>query len=168
MTRWEARGRQDFFGPFVDEDDFNLQCVALPNVVHRSGHEIVFTHGDLNMRNIMMHNERLSGDPLTANWETFFTAYSYGTPVKDTAFLIASQKKDGDVNHGERRKEETKPQNIVPEPDVRQTKFMSSIMIIIPIIESRMISDDDRSTSTSFGRGCILEPLFYGRNFQLI
>ncbi|KAG6292131.1 hypothetical protein E4U45_007020 [Claviceps purpurea] len=57
----EARG--DFFGPFMDEEDFNdtLRCGALPNAVHSSGHEIVFTHGDLNMRNIMMHNERLSG-----------------------------------------------------------------------------------------------------------
>ncbi|KAG6322937.1 hypothetical protein E4U22_007730 [Claviceps purpurea] len=66
----EARG--DFFGPFVDEDDFNdtLRCVPLPNVVHRSGHEIVFTHGDLNMRNIMMHNGRLSGfiDWGTCGW----------------------------------------------------------------------------------------------------
>ncbi|KAG5938976.1 hypothetical protein E4U59_003419 [Claviceps monticola] len=57
----EARG--DFFGPFVDEDDFNdtIRCGTLPNVVHSSGHEIVLTHGDLNMRNIMMHNGRLSG-----------------------------------------------------------------------------------------------------------
>ncbi|KAG6282240.1 hypothetical protein E4U48_004848 [Claviceps purpurea] len=63
----EARG--DFFGPFVDEDDFNntLRCGALPDVVHSSGHEIIFTHGDLNMRNIMMHNGRLSG---FIDWET--------------------------------------------------------------------------------------------------
>ncbi|KAG6282237.1 hypothetical protein E4U48_004845 [Claviceps purpurea] len=63
----EARGH--FFGPFVDEDDFNdtLRCVPLPDVVHSSGHEIVFTHGDLNMRNIMMHNGRLSG---FIDWET--------------------------------------------------------------------------------------------------
>ncbi|KAG6102612.1 hypothetical protein E4U30_003830 [Claviceps sp. LM220 group G6] len=62
-----ARG--DFFGPFVDEDDFNdtLRCVPLPDVVHRSGHEIVFAHGDLNMRNIMMYNGRLSG---FIDWET--------------------------------------------------------------------------------------------------
>ncbi|KAG6053466.1 hypothetical protein E4U32_007540 [Claviceps aff. humidiphila group G2b] len=63
----EARG--DFFGPFVDEDDFNdtLRCVPLPNVVHRSGHEIVLSHGELNLRNIMMHNGRLSG---IIDWET--------------------------------------------------------------------------------------------------
>ncbi|KAG5913969.1 hypothetical protein E4U61_006251, partial [Claviceps capensis] len=62
-----ARG--DYFGPFVDEDDFNntLRCIPLPNVVHSSGHEIVLTHGDLNMRNIMMHNGRLSG---IIDWET--------------------------------------------------------------------------------------------------
>ncbi|KAG6215510.1 hypothetical protein E4U26_008478 [Claviceps purpurea] len=63
----EARG--DLFGPFVDEDDFNdtLRCIPLPDVVHSSGHEIVFTHGDLNMRNIMMYNGRLSG---IIDWET--------------------------------------------------------------------------------------------------
>ncbi|KAG5956563.1 hypothetical protein E4U57_002540 [Claviceps arundinis] len=63
----EARG--DFFGPFVDEDDFNdtLHCFALPNVLHSSGHEIVLSHGDLNLRNIMMHNGRLSG---IIDWET--------------------------------------------------------------------------------------------------
>ncbi|KAG6033691.1 hypothetical protein E4U19_006273 [Claviceps sp. Clav32 group G5] len=62
-----ARG--DYFGPFVDEDDFNntLRCIPLPDVVHSSGHEIVLTHGDLNMRNIMMHNGRLSG---ILDWET--------------------------------------------------------------------------------------------------
>ncbi|QPH04155.1 hypothetical protein C2857_000930 [Epichloe festucae Fl1] len=63
----EVRG--DFFGPFVNEDEFNdnLRCGALPNVAHSSGHRIVFTHGDLNMRNIMMHNGRLSG---IIDWET--------------------------------------------------------------------------------------------------
>ncbi|KAG6113870.1 hypothetical protein E4U31_007640 [Claviceps sp. LM219 group G6] len=62
-----ARG--DYFGPFVDEDDFNntLRCIPLPNVVHSSGHEIVLTHGDLNTRNIMMYNGRLSG---IIDWET--------------------------------------------------------------------------------------------------
>ncbi|KAG5962765.1 hypothetical protein E4U56_003217 [Claviceps arundinis] len=64
-----GEARRDFFGPFVDEDDFNntLQFIALSNAIHRSGHEIVFTHGDLNMRNIMMHNGRLSG---LIDWET--------------------------------------------------------------------------------------------------
>ncbi|CCE27337.1 uncharacterized protein CPUR_00811 [Claviceps purpurea 20.1] len=52
----EARG--DFFGPFVDEDDFNdtLRCVPLPDVVHSSGHEIVFTHGDLNNEHAKHHD----------------------------------------------------------------------------------------------------------------
>ncbi|KAG5956007.1 hypothetical protein E4U57_002950 [Claviceps arundinis] len=52
----EARG--DFFGPFVNEDEFNdtLRSGALPNVAHSSGNGIVLTHGDLNLRTIMMHN----------------------------------------------------------------------------------------------------------------
>ncbi|CCE34744.1 uncharacterized protein CPUR_08680 [Claviceps purpurea 20.1] len=74
----EARG--DFFGPFMDEEDFNdtLRCGALPNVVHSSGHEIVFTHGDLNMRNIMMHNGRLSGfiDRETCGWYPDYWDYT--------------------------------------------------------------------------------------------
>jgi aminoglycoside phosphotransferase len=66
----EARG--DFFGPFKDEDDFNntLRCGALPDVVHRSGHKIVLTHGDINMRNIMVKDGKLSCiiDFETAAW----------------------------------------------------------------------------------------------------
>lgn len=48
----EARG--EVVGPFLSENDFNetLLCGALPGVVHRGGHEIVFTHGDLNSRNV--------------------------------------------------------------------------------------------------------------------
>ncbi|KAK4157591.1 kinase-like domain-containing protein [Chaetomidium leptoderma] len=62
----EARG--DFFGPFENEDDFNniLRCGALPEVVHRGGHRVVFTHGDLNMRNIMVKDGKLSG---IVDWE---------------------------------------------------------------------------------------------------
>ncbi|KAL1875754.1 hypothetical protein VTK73DRAFT_9815 [Phialemonium thermophilum] len=62
----EERG--DFIGPFVNEDEFNktLQTPALPGVVHRSGHKIVLTHGDLNMRNVLMYNGRLSG---IVDWE---------------------------------------------------------------------------------------------------
>ncbi|KND87680.1 hypothetical protein TOPH_07654 [Tolypocladium ophioglossoides CBS 100239] len=60
--------RGDFVGPFVDEEEFNktLRCGALPDVVHRSGHKIVFTHGDLNMRNVLVHNGRFSG---IVDWE---------------------------------------------------------------------------------------------------
>lgn len=62
----EARG--DFVGPFVNEDEFNetLRVGALPAISHRSGHKIVFAHADLNMRNVLMHNGRLSG---VVDWE---------------------------------------------------------------------------------------------------
>ncbi|KAI5464237.1 kinase-like domain-containing protein [Mariannaea sp. PMI_226] len=58
----------DFIGPFVDEEEFNkiLQIGALPSVSHCSGHQIVFTHADLNMRNVLIHNGRLSG---IVDWE---------------------------------------------------------------------------------------------------
>ncbi|CAK7227413.1 hypothetical protein SCUCBS95973_006534 [Sporothrix curviconia] len=57
-----------FKGPFENEDEFNkaLQTNALPGLAHRSGHRIVFTHGDLNMRNILMRNGRLSA---IVDWE---------------------------------------------------------------------------------------------------
>jgi len=62
------KARGDFFGPFRNEKDFNdvLRCGALPEVVHRDGHQIVFTHGDLNMRNIMVRDGKLSG---IVDWE---------------------------------------------------------------------------------------------------
>lgn len=52
----------------MDEEEFNktLQMGALPGVSHRSGHEIVFTHADLNMRNVLIQNGRLSG---IVGWE---------------------------------------------------------------------------------------------------
>ncbi|KAK7952003.1 Protein kinase-like (PK-like) [Apiospora aurea] len=55
--------RGDFVGPFVNEEQFNktLQTPALPDVFHCSGHKIVFTHSDLNMRNVLVRNGRLSG-----------------------------------------------------------------------------------------------------------
>ncbi|KAK7963895.1 hypothetical protein PG988_010869 [Apiospora saccharicola] len=60
--------RGDFVGPFVNEEQFNeiLQTPALPGVSHCSGHKIVFTHSDLNMRNVLVHNGRLSG---IVDWE---------------------------------------------------------------------------------------------------
>ncbi|KAH6844604.1 kinase-like domain-containing protein [Chaetomium sp. MPI-CAGE-AT-0009] len=56
-------------GPFLTEHDFNetLRCGALPEVVHHDGHKMVFTHGDLNMRNILVdESRRLSG---VVDWE---------------------------------------------------------------------------------------------------
>lgn len=60
--------RGDFFGPFIDEEEFNniLRTPALPDVFHSTGHDIVFTHSDINMRNILMHNGRISG---IVDWE---------------------------------------------------------------------------------------------------
>ncbi|TRX96697.1 hypothetical protein FHL15_002363 [Xylaria flabelliformis] len=62
----EERG--DFVGPFMDEEDFNrtLRVGALPGISHCSGHKIVFTHADSNMRNVLVHNGRLSG---IVDWE---------------------------------------------------------------------------------------------------
>lgn len=58
----------EFVGPFVNEEEFNktLQVGAPPGVSHRDDHKIVFTHGDLNMRNVLVHDGRLSG---TVDWE---------------------------------------------------------------------------------------------------
>ncbi|KAK3318707.1 hypothetical protein B0H66DRAFT_591386 [Apodospora peruviana] len=66
--RITAAGDDDFVGPFANEDDFNnnLRCGALPGVVQRKRHRIVFTHGDLNMRNILVRNGKLSG---VVDWE---------------------------------------------------------------------------------------------------
>ncbi|KAH6850767.1 kinase-like domain-containing protein [Chaetomium sp. MPI-CAGE-AT-0009] len=61
--------RREVVGPFLTEDDFNatLRCGALPEVVHRSGHEIVFTHGELSLRNILVDEHgRLAG---IVDWE---------------------------------------------------------------------------------------------------
>jgi aminoglycoside phosphotransferase (APT) family kinase protein len=67
LTYDEVRG--DFVGPFANEDEFNdfLTNPRVPGVRHRSGHPVRFTHGDLNMRNIMMENGKLSG---VIDWET--------------------------------------------------------------------------------------------------
>ncbi|KAF4494980.1 kinase-like domain [Fusarium agapanthi] len=60
--------RGDFFGPFTDKEEFNniLRTPALPAIFHSTGHDIVFTHSDINMRNILMHNGRISG---IVDWE---------------------------------------------------------------------------------------------------
>ncbi|CAG9946373.1 unnamed protein product [Clonostachys rosea f. rosea IK726] len=64
----EGERNRVFAGPFPTEEDFNriLEVASLPNVSHRSGHNITFTHGDLNMRNILVSNGRLSG---IVDWE---------------------------------------------------------------------------------------------------
>jgi aminoglycoside phosphotransferase (APT) family kinase protein len=63
----EARG--EVVGPFISEHGFNdtLRCGALPGVVHEDGHRMAFTHGDLNMRNILVDGHgRLAG---IVDWE---------------------------------------------------------------------------------------------------
>ncbi|KAF5980147.1 hypothetical protein FBULB1_5391 [Fusarium bulbicola] len=60
--------RGDFFGPFTDEEEFNntLRTPALPDVFHSTGHDIMFPHSDINMRNVLVHNGRISG---IVDWE---------------------------------------------------------------------------------------------------
>ncbi|TVY15038.1 hypothetical protein LARI1_G007719 [Lachnellula arida] len=56
-------------GPFRTEKEFSafLRIGAFPGLVHRDDHKIVFTHADLNMKNILLHNGRISG---IVGWET--------------------------------------------------------------------------------------------------
>ncbi|KAI9727374.1 MAG: hypothetical protein M1834_008445 [Cirrosporium novae-zelandiae] len=58
-------------GPFLSEKQFSkfLSLGLAPDfihLVHGDGHEIVFTHADLNMRNILVRNGRISG---IVDWE---------------------------------------------------------------------------------------------------
>lgn len=57
-----------------------MRCRALPGLVHRGGHEIVFTHGDLNLRNVMVKDGKLSGvvDWATAGWYPEYWDYTKG------------------------------------------------------------------------------------------
>ncbi|KAM0084120.1 hypothetical protein ACKRZS_003665 [Fusarium odoratissimum] len=70
----------DFFGPCTDEEDFNniLRTPALPDVFHSTGHNIVFTHSDINMRNVLMHNGRISGiaDRENSGWFSNYWEYT--------------------------------------------------------------------------------------------
>lgn len=43
-----------------------MRCGALPDLTHRTDHAIVFTHADLNMRNILVDGGRFSG---LVDWE---------------------------------------------------------------------------------------------------
>jgi aminoglycoside phosphotransferase len=58
----------DPVGPFHNEKEFSesLQLGILPGLMHRTGHKIVFTHADLNMRNILVKDGRISG---IVDWE---------------------------------------------------------------------------------------------------
>ncbi|POR32239.1 Uncharacterized protein TPAR_07550 [Tolypocladium paradoxum] len=97
--------RGDFVGPFVSEEEFNetLKVGALPNTSHRSGHKIVFTHGDLNMRNVLVRDGRLSGivDWENAGWYPEYWEYTkahYITKLKRRWLRIVDElfKEHGD------------------------------------------------------------------------
>lgn len=63
-------------GPFPSEKEFSesLCLGALPGLMHRTDHKIVFTHADLNMRNIIVEDGRITG---IVDWENagFFPEY---------------------------------------------------------------------------------------------
>lgn len=58
----------EIVGPFHDEKEFSesLQLGILPGLIHRTDHEIIFAHADLNMRNIMVKDGSISG---IVDWE---------------------------------------------------------------------------------------------------
>ncbi|KAK4170693.1 kinase-like domain-containing protein [Triangularia setosa] len=65
----EEEGLGDTVGPFATEADFNntLKCGAILDVMHDNGHDIVLTHGDINMRNILVDESgKLTG---VVDWE---------------------------------------------------------------------------------------------------
>lgn len=72
--------RGDFFAPCTDEEDFNdiLRTPALPDGFDSTGHNIVFTHSDINMRNVLMHNGRISGiaDRENSGWFSDYWEYT--------------------------------------------------------------------------------------------
>jgi hypothetical protein len=54
----------DYHGPFASEREFNdfFKSPHLPDVVHRDSHAIILSHGDINMRNVLVDDDgRLSG-----------------------------------------------------------------------------------------------------------
>lgn len=66
---WRLKGGATTNGPYVNEGVFNesLRIGILPDLSHRSDHDIVFTHGDINMRNLLFKDGRISG---IVDWET--------------------------------------------------------------------------------------------------
>ncbi|KAL2066798.1 hypothetical protein VTL71DRAFT_1222 [Oculimacula yallundae] len=79
----------DPVGPFSSEKEFSdsLRLGILPGLVHRTDHQIVFTHADLNLRNIMVKDGKLSG---IVDWENagFFPEYWEYTKCYFGASLI--------------------------------------------------------------------------------
>jgi len=67
-------------GPFHDERELSesLRLGILPNLVHRDNHKIVLAHGDLNMRNILVKDGRISGivDWENAGWYPEYWEYT--------------------------------------------------------------------------------------------
>lgn len=52
-------------GPFATEAEFN-ESLRVGHLVQKSDHKIIYTHADLNMRNTLMNNGRISG---IIDWE---------------------------------------------------------------------------------------------------
>lgn len=76
-------------GPFRSEEEFveSLRLGILPDLVHRTGYKIVFTHSDLNMRNILVKNGRITGivDWENAGWFPEYWEYTkchFGVTLK--------------------------------------------------------------------------------------
>ncbi|KAF4634077.1 hypothetical protein G7Y89_g4030 [Cudoniella acicularis] len=70
----------DPVGPFRNEKEFSesLRLGILPDLVHRADHRILFTHSDLNMRNILVKDGKISGivDWENAGWYPEYWEYT--------------------------------------------------------------------------------------------
>ncbi|CAG8959370.1 hypothetical protein HYFRA_00001268 [Hymenoscyphus fraxineus] len=67
-------------GPFRTEKDFSdsLRLGGAPDVVHRDDHQIVFTHADINLRNVILRDGRIEGivDWENAGWYPEYWEYT--------------------------------------------------------------------------------------------
>lgn len=65
---WDTRlrGGEEPQGPFADEAEFNTMFVRTGNDPARTGHKIVYTHADLNPRNILV--EKVAREDGTQGW----------------------------------------------------------------------------------------------------
>jgi aminoglycoside phosphotransferase len=64
----DVRFNNHMAGPFATEAEFNeeLKVSTAPHLKHKDNHWICFTHGDLNMRNILVQDGEISG---VVDWE---------------------------------------------------------------------------------------------------